>query len=468
MIKKYYAVFGPAMRVLDAFILVFTWIVAYYLRKNFPLSIMTNGIPSFGNYIGLGVLIVLLWGSVFSVFDIYSSKRMTRRTIEAYKVLRAHGTSLLVFIVLTYLFSTYRLSRGVFLYFGLLSGILLVGVRLVLRNWMRRLRTQGFNLQKVLIAGLGPSAKKTFDQLNRHPELGLKFLGFIGDKHYGAAGEVFYGGLPVLGDFAEIRRVIEDNGIQKLVIALSHFEYSGMDLLLRSLKDEIVDIVLVPDLHEYLTLGCEVEDFDGLPMVSLNETPMAGFGAMMKRLGDIGLSIFAILLFSPVMIFLVLAIKLSSRGPVFFFQERMSLNGRRFFMYKFRSMKVDQKGDVELLTKANDPRVTKIGELMRRTSLDELPQFFNVLFGHMSIVGPRPERTWVVEELKDKIPSYMLKHKVKAGITGWAQVNGWRGDTSLEKRIECDLYYIRNWSLLFDLKILFLTIFKGFLNRNAY
>ena len=464
MIKKYYGVFGPALRVLDAIILAGTWVVAYYLRKKYPLGIMTNSIPPFKNYVGFTILVILLWGAVFSYFQIYASKRITRRSVEANKVLRAHAVSLLIFIALTYLFATYRLSRGVFLYFGTMSAFLLVAVRLALRNTLRRLRAQGYNLQNILIAGTGQVAIETFKKLRHHPELGLNVVGFLGK---GAIGDLIEG-VPIVGSYDLTLDLIQKKGAVRLVVALDRAEYQQLDAILRSLKEEIIDIIMVPDLHEYMTLGCEIEDFDGLPMVSLNEPSIHGLNVLMKRLGDIILALLAIAIFGPIMMLLAILIKLSSPGPVLYRQERMSLNGRRFPMYKFRSMAVNQVADVELLTKKNDPRVTTVGQLMRTSSLDEIPQFFNVLLGHMSIVGPRPERTWVVDELRNKIPSYMLKHKVKAGITGWAQVNGWRGDTSLEKRIEYDLYYIRNWSLLFDLKILWLTVFKGFINRNAY
>ncbi|MEW6056704.1 MAG: undecaprenyl-phosphate glucose phosphotransferase [Bdellovibrionota bacterium] len=468
MIKKYYSVFGPALRVLDALILIVSWFLAFYLRQNYPLSIMKTALPSFSEYAAYAIVIVLLWGTVFSVFNLYSSQRLTRRTVEAYRVLRAHMLSLLIFIALTYLITTYKLSRGVFVYFFFISGFCLVYARIILRNTLRHLRSKGFNLQRVLVVGTDLAAKQTYSKLIRHPELGLRIVGFVATRPDVPQGSKVVDDVSVVGRVDQLHELLRIHRAHKLVISLSRAEAGHLESVLSELKDEIVDLILVPDIYDYVALGCEVEDFDGLPMVSLNESPIMGMNLFVKRVCDVFVSMFAILLFSPIMIFLALAIKLTSRGPVFYRQERMSLNGKRFHMLKFRSMAIEQVGDVELLTKKDDPRVTSVGALMRKTSLDELPQFFNVLRGDMSIVGPRPERTWVVEEVRTKIPRYMLKHKVKAGITGWAQVNGWRGDTSLEKRIEYDLYYIKNWSVLFDLKILFLTVFKGFLNRNAY
>lgn len=463
MLRKYYSVFGPAHRVLDALILVISWVAAYYLRLHYPLSIMTNAIPPFEEYAAYSIVIVLLWQMVFSVSNLYSSKRMTRRTVEAYQVVRAHSLSIFIFITLTYLVATYKISRGVFLYFYFISAFALVYSRIILRNVLRYLRTRGYNLRHVIIVGTGQAAEHAFKKLNRHPELGLKIDGFIS-----TGGSAIARCSPLLGDVSQIAELVQKHKPDKLVVAFAPNESMHLATVLSALKDEMVDVILVPDIYEYVALGCEVEEFDGLPMVSLNETPIVGINLFAKRVSDVILSLVAIGLVSPLMLALTALIKLTSRGPVFYRQERMSLNGKRFLMLKFRSMTVDQKGDVELLTKKDDPRVTAIGKFMRKTSLDELPQFFNVLKGDMSIVGPRPERTWVVEEVRSRIPRYMLKHKVKAGITGWAQVNGWRGDTSLEKRIEYDLYYIKNWSMLLDLKILFLTVFKGLINRNAY
>ncbi|MBI3544243.1 MAG: undecaprenyl-phosphate glucose phosphotransferase [Deltaproteobacteria bacterium] len=449
---------------LDALFLIGSWFLAYYLRKHYPLPMMQAEIPPFHLYAAYAIVIVLLWGTVFTVSDLYSSKRMTRRTVEAYKVLRAHTMATLGFIALTYLVAAYKLSRGVFVYFYFMSGFLIVYSRILLRNALRAMRAKGYNIQRVLIVGTGNAAQATLGKLGRHPELGLEFVGFLGEKPTGSWPHA----VPVLGRVEDCLKLVHEHRVDKIVVALSKAESVHLETVLNELKDEIVDLILVPDIYEFVALGCEVEDFDGIPMVSLNETPIIGFNLFVKRVCDIALSFFAIVVSSPLMLAVAALVKLTSRGPVFYRQERMSLNGKRFAMLKFRSMTVDQAGDVELLTKAGDPRVTSIGRFIRRTSLDELPQFFNVLRGDMSIVGPRPERTWVVEEVRSKIPRYMLKHKVKAGITGWAQVNGWRGDTSLEKRIEYDLYYIKNWSVLFDLKILFLTVFKGLINRNAY
>jgi Undecaprenyl-phosphate glucose phosphotransferase len=434
---------------------------------------MTAEIPKFTIFRDYLVFMLLLWGTVFSFSNLYSSQRLVPRSIEAWRILRAHSLATLLFVALTYLVSTYKLSRGVFLYFYISSSFGFVFSRIFLRFILRSLRKRGHNLHRVLFIGASKASLAVYNKLIKHPELGLEIVGFIEGKLSGTttnSSNISATALPkpCLGSIDQLKSIIEEWHIYRVIIALERDQALNVDIALNQLKDSMAEIILIPDVYEYLQLGCTVEDFDGIPMVSLNESPIAGFHLFVKRLSDIVIATFALIIFAPLMLTIALLIKLTSRGPIFYRQERMSLNGRHFHMLKFRSMTIDQAGDTELLTKANDPRVTKIGRFIRRTSLDELPQLINVFLGDMSIVGPRPERTWVVEQVRTKIPSYMLKHKVKAGITGWAQVNGWRGDTSLEKRIEYDLYYIKNWSPVLDFKIILLTVFNGFVNKNAY
>jgi len=250
-----------------------------------------------------------------------------------------------------------------------------------------------------------------------------------------------------------------------------HIEES-MDLrdILKMCDKEGVRIKIIPGYYEFLKLSASVEDLDGLPILTIRGVPLDSvLNRAIKRAFDILFSLTAILITSPIMIFIAIGVKLSSPGPIFFKQERVGLNNKTFNMLKFRSMRVEDPNKEKFQwTTENDPRKTKFGSFIRKTSLDELPQFFNVLFGDMTIVGPRPERPYWVNKFKEEIPEYMLRHYAKAGITGWAQVNGWRGDTSIEERIKCDNYYIQNWSLWFDIKIIFMTIFKGFINKNAY
>jgi Undecaprenyl-phosphate glucose phosphotransferase len=273
----------------------------------------------------------------------------------------------------------------------------------------------------------------------------------------------------VLGSTNEIQRVMSDRAVDQIFIALPYEARHQLESVLSEIRDTLVDVKLVPDFHRYMTLRGGIEEFEGLPFISLQDSPLYGWNSLLKRTLDLFVGSVALIFFAPLMALIAAAIKSTSAGPILFRQERMGLDGRRFQMLKFRTMVNEaEKLAVPAWTTPGDLRVTRLGILLRRTSLDELPQLLNVIKGEMSLVGPRPERPVLIDEFRKEIPKYMLRHKIKAGITGWAQVNGWRGDTSLEKRIEHDIYYIENWSLWFDLKVLALSLVRGFINKNAY
>jgi Undecaprenyl-phosphate glucose phosphotransferase len=466
MLKRYHHLVGTAFRIVDAAIVGTAWLVSYWLRFNLPLIEVTKGFPKFETYAALTPLVVILWATVLSWAKAYQGRRILRRTHEAHLLLKAHGIALLVFIALTYLFSEYRYSRGVMIYFGLLGAFLLVATRLALRNLLRAVRRRGYNLRHVLVVGEGGVVETLIQRIEKFPELGFRILGSVIHERSMAQSVA---GKPVLGTFSQIADVLRLSRADQLLVALPRDQYGDLDRVLKELKDETVEIQLVPDIHEYVTLGCEVEDFEGLPIVNLNDSPLRGWGAFGKRMTDILVSATALVLLSPLLGLLALLVKLTSKGPVLYKQERMGLDGRTFGMLKFRSMRMDAEDSTGAVwARPGDDRRTWIGTILRSTSLDELPQLWNILRGEMSLVGPRPERPVFVQKFRNEIPHYMLRHKVKAGLTGWAQVNGWRGNTSLERRIECDLYYIRNWSYLLDWKIIGLTVWKGFINKNAY
>lgn len=466
MLKRYYQVYGSLLLVTDSLGLVAAWLLAYYLRFYTQIVPVTKGIPPFSRYVALTVPVVLLWIAIFSYFQLYRTSRITRRTTEFWNVVRAHFASTLAFVALTWVITEYRFSRVVIGYFALLAGVYLLGTRLVFRNLVRRLVAKGVGNRKVIVIGDGASALAVADRMRRMPELGIRIQGFFnrdGKAHAKLPA-------PVLGKYDDIAAYFEKSSeIDEIVVALPREDASEQDRVLQSLGDTVRDVHLVPDLYEYITVGCTVENFDEVPVLALNDTPIDPLGAFWKRMFDIVGAGFALLVFLPVMLIISILVKFTSRGPIFYGQVRMSVDGSTFKMWKFRSMKVDAESKTGAVwaTKGDDRR-TPIGAFLRSTSLDELPQFWNVLVGEMTLVGPRPERPEFVHQFRGKIPKYMLRHKVKAGITGWAQVNGWRGDTSLEKRIECDLYYIRNWSLFLDIKILLLTMLRGFINKNAY
>ncbi|NUM87583.1 MAG: undecaprenyl-phosphate glucose phosphotransferase [Bdellovibrionales bacterium] len=466
MLKRYYQVFGSLLVVSDAVGLVTAWILAYYLRFYTQIVPVTKGVPPFGRYVTLTLPVLLVWVATFSYFHLYNSSRITRRTNELGATLRAHLVALLLFGAVINAFSEYRFSRVVVGYFAVISGLWVLGTRLGLRNGLRALRRRGRALTSVVVVGDGKSALAVVDRMRRMPELGIRVVGF-----FTASGEANSDlPAPVLGVYGDLgRKVAALHGLDEVILALPRKDSALQEELLRSLGDTMLRVQLVPDVYDYIVVGCGVEDFDGIPVFALNETPISGWGRALKRVLDVAGAAVALVVFSPVLLVVALLVKATSRGPVFYGQDRMSVDGSTFRMWKFRSMKMNaEKETGAVWAVKDDVRRTPIGAFLRSASLDELPQFWNVLVGDMSLVGPRPERPEFVGKFRHNIPAYMLRHKVKAGITGWAQINGWRGDTSLEKRIEADLYYIRNWTLFLDLKILLLTPFKGLVNKNAY
>ncbi len=304
------------------------------------------------------------------------------------------------------------------------------------------------------------------DRIFEHSELGFRLVGFV-DERANAGDAIGYRGLPLLGTVAETAEVCTREKVDAIYVALPIEEHVKMLGVVEFASRECIDVHVVPDLLQFIALRARLEDLDGLPIISINDVPLRGFNSVLKRVVDVVISLAVVLTGAIPTLVIVWLVKRGSPGPAFYRQERMGLDGKPFTVFKFRSMPVDAEEDTgPIWAHEDDPRVTPVGRWLRRHDIDELPQFWNVLRGEMSIVGPRPERPFFVEQFKHRIPQYMLRHKVKTGITGWAQVNGWRGNTSLEKRIEFDLYYIENWSLSLDLKIIWLTVLRG-LHRLA-
>lgn len=420
-----------------------------------------------GHY-SVGILITLLLAAwLFPRFSLYQAWRGASVIDEIRSISLAWGAVLLA--LTAFAFTTKmggEYSRG---WLGLWAAIGLLGLiiaRFSLRVGLRWLRQRGYNQRHIVIVGSAGLGEQVAKRLHAAPWMGLNIVGYFHDDADSSRG---MSGVPHIGGLDSVAQYVSEQEVQQVWIAMPLRDEDKVKWLLHELRHTTVDIRFVPDFFGLRLLNHSVMDVAGLPVMNLSVTPMTGINVMLKAVEDRFLSLLILLLISPLMLLIAIWVKLSSPGPVFYRQERVGWNGDIFVMYKFRSMPIDvEKHGVQWGGVGNAKRATAVGALLRRTSLDELPQFINVLKGDMSIVGPRPERPMFVDKFKDEIPDYMKKHLVKAGMTGWAQINGWRGDTDLTKRIEYDLYYIENWSLWFDLRIIVLTFFRGFINKNAY
>lgn len=467
-LKKNHPLILTGLVMIDLTTSAISLLLAYSLRFYTDIIPVTKGIPPLSSYLQALYPIIGIWLIVFKLFGLYLPRRGHSKIDEFILIFQAITLGSLFLIAFKFFFlPTETYSRLSLLYFWGIN-IFLTGIgRALFHNLISYARSKGYNLRHILIAGAGELGQMLVRKAHDYSGLGLNVRGFVDDDPTKQGKEIE--GVKVLGTLDDLREVIQKYQIQQLFIALPLTAHQRLLSILNTLDREYVDIKVVPDLVQYVALRGGVDELDGIPIVTLRETPLQGWNSVIKRGFDILLSLLGIILFSPVMAILAILIKLTSPGPILYVQQRMGLDGRVFNMYKFRSMYMD----AELITgaiwaKRNDPRRTKIGTLMRRTSLDELPQLFNVLKGEMSLVGPRPERPPFVKEFAERFPQYVLRHKVKSGMTGWAQVNGWRGNTSIEKRIEYDLYYIAHWSILFDIKIILLTFWKGMINKHAY
>ena len=332
---------------------------------------------------------------------------------------------------------------------------------------LRKMRKKGLNQKQVVLVGYSRAAEEYIDRIQQNPQWGYVVRGILDDNI--TAGNM-YKGVKVIGRIANLNVILPENRLDEIAITLGLSEYYRLEEIVALCEKSGVHTKFIPDYNKIIPTKPYTEDILGLPVINIRYVPLSNtFNAMIKRIMDICGSIIGIIVASPIMLVLCALIKLTSPGPLIYRQERVGLHNQTFWLYKFRSMEIQPEAEEKKAwTVKNDPRVTAIGRFMRRTSLDELPQLFNIFKGDMSLVGPRPERPFFVEKFREEIPRYMVKHQVRPGLTGWAQVNGYRGDTSIRKRIECDLYYIENWTVGLDIKIMFMTIFKGFINKNAY
>ena len=473
MLRRYNRLLITFYVLSDAVSAAIAFASAYILRFDSPVAALVpvgGEAPPFTQYAIVLPLVAVIVPLAFQVQGLYRLRRGRTRVDDFFAVLVGSILAVLLAAVATLYVRAYYpafqgyhpISRAAWGLFLVINVVLTYASREIVRDLLRRRWRAGIGLRRVLIVGAGDLGRMVADRILEHSELGFKLVGFVDDRA-GTGDPIGYRGLPLLGTIAQAAELASHEKIDEIYVALPIDEHVKMLSVVEFASRECLNVHVVPDLLQFIALRARLEDLDGLPIISVNDVPLRGFNSVLKRLVDITLSAAVVATGGIPALIVGMIIRRSSPGPTFYKQVRMGLDGKAFTVYKFRSMPVDaEDASGPSWARDDDPRATPIGRWLRRRDVDELPQFWNVLKGDMSIVGPRPERPFFVEQFKHKIPQYMLRHKVKAGITGWAQVNGWRGNTSLEKRIEFDLYYIENWSLALDFKIMWLTLLRGF------
>lgn len=466
MIRQNQRFFNAALVIIDMIVITLALILAWFIRfESHLLSFDPN--LGFGYYMLSLLFILPLYLLLYSAFALYKPQRTEKLLSLPINIIKANIIGLLMLITLLFVIGQIDYSRYLLAMFALFSTIFSIVERLIFRQSLRFMRSKGFNIKYVLMVGAGVLGEQVATKFNQREYLGYNIIGFLDDnieKGHEIAGS------SVIGRIENLDLVILSKQVDKVIITISPRHYDLLESIIDSCERCGVKAEIVPDYYRYFPAKHYMDMIDDIPIIDIRYVPLDNsFKKVIKRISDISLAILGIVIFSPLMILTVVLVKLSSPGPIIFKQERIGLNRKKFKMYKFRSMQVqDDEDEKSQWTTKDDPRMTRFGSFIRRTSIDELPQLFNILKGDMSLIGPRPERPHFVDKFREEIPKYMIKHHVRPGMTGWAQVHGWRGDTSINKRIEFDIYYVENWTLILDIKIFFITLIKGFVNKNAY
>ena len=469
MIKDNQRYFNRLHVVIDAVVICIAYVLAWIYK--FLILKDQRGL-TLAQYCVALIGIIPLYLMLYLACNLYTSKRVQGRRLEGGNIVKANTIGILIvmaaFFPLRDVIEPIKYySRWMLAYFYVINIVLEIIARNLIRWCLRKIRRKGFNLRHLIFVGYSGAAEAFIDRILANPQWGYKISGILDDnKEPGYT----YKGIAVLGSTDELEKILENNRLDEIALTLALREYYKLKRIVAICEKSGVHTKFVPDYNDIIPTRPYTEDLLGLPVVNIRHVPLTNsFNMICKRAMDIVGAIVAIIIFSPVMLVTAVLVKTTSKGPLIYKQERVGLHNQTFQMYKFRSMEVQSaKSEKRAWTVRDDPRVTKVGRVIRKTSIDELPQLFNILKGDMSLVGPRPERPFFVEKFREEIPRYMVKHQVRPGLNGWAQVNGYRGDTSIKKRIEYDLYYIENWTMGLDIKILFLTFFKGFVNKNAY
>ena len=474
MIKDNQIFFNRMHIVLDGLVVAVSFLLAWAIKFLTPLAESTPGVTALSaeTYFRTLYFIVPGYLILYGIYNLYSSKRSSRIRVEVAGIFKANTVGIGLVMISFFMLSTsvdgvVDFSRTLILLFYVINMILTFLYRMLVRKFLYFIRRKGNNLKHVILVGYSRAAEAYLDRIASNPQWGYVVHGIL-DDHVPRG--TLYRGVKVLGSLGNLEYIRPENKMDEIAITLSLEDYDSLEHIVDLCERAGVHTKFIPDYGSLFPSRPYTEDLMGLPVINIRYVPLSNtWNALMKRLVDIFGSIFCIILFSPVMLFAAVGTRVTSKGPIIYRQTRIGLHSKPFTMYKFRTMRVQSAEEEKKgWTIPGDDRVTKFGSFLRRTSIDEMPQFFNVLAGKMSLVGPRPERPQFVDKFREEIPRYMVKHQVRPGITGWAQINGYRGDTSIRKRIEHDIYYIENWSLGFDFRILFLTVFKGFINKNAY
>ena len=472
MIKSHQKTLNRIHIIIDLILLVIAYALAYGFR-----FLWLGWIPMFhampGTYLPFSTYMNYLWVILPGYFiillnnGVYRPQRSTGRFLEIIRIVKINIMGMIYIMALLFLVKEINISRWFLVFFFLLNVSMELAYRFCLRSILHKIRKEGYNSKKVLLIGYSRTAEGLLDRMKQNPQWGYEVVGILDDEmEVGTK----YKETPVIGTLSELDQLLKEYDFDEINITMKMEDYVRLAEIVAKCEKSGVHTKFLPDYQDIIPTIPYMEDLEGLPVVHIRKVPLAsGWNRFIKRTMDLVLGTMALLIALIPMIVVAILIKCTSKGPIIYSQKRVGYHNKEFLMYKFRSMELQEESkEKSAWTTFRDPRVTPIGKFIRKTSIDELPQLWNVLKGDMSLIGPRPERPFYVEKFKEEIPRYMVKHQVRPGMTGWAQVNGYRGDTSIRKRIDYDLYYIENWTPSFDILILFLTVFKGFINKNAY
>jgi Undecaprenyl-phosphate glucose phosphotransferase len=467
MIKQNQKIFNIILISLDMFVITFAMILAWFIRFETDLLGFNAHVGGVQFYLLPLIYILPLYLGLYYGFGLYDPQRTKRISSEAFNIFKINIIGILMVVTILFVINLSDYSRFMLAFFAIFSTGFSIVERTIIRLSLRYMRSKGYNIKYILVIGAGELGEKFTKRIKRNEHVGYNLIGFLDDNIKKSS---IVAGYPVIGSIDDLEEVILKKPLDRIIITLSPRHALLLEHIVDICEKYGVKAEIVPDYYRYFQSKPYIDMIEDIPLINIRYVPLDNsFNKALKRFLDIILVIIGILLFSPLLIFTAIMVKKSSPGPIIFTQDRVGLHRSTFKMYKFRSMKIlPEEEEVSQWTTEDDPRKTKFGTFIRKTSIDELPQLFNILKGDMSLIGPRPERPHFVEKFREEVPHYMIKHHVRPGMTGWAQIHGWRGNTSIKKRIEFDLYYVENWTLSLDVKIFLLTFIRGFTDDNAY